>query len=1097
MLNYEFYNEKMKPVMAEWAYLWLQKNHLHGIDRLEAVQYLLEGAAARSDTSTKITLLELAIAKIKVAAGQMSPGPVPTLGYQRSMTAQELAQTRQTLEELRLKTYFEVDHNEELEHLLAAQGKQLDIAKEAALEHQTLVNAIYTIDEELEENSKVGGRKLAELQGSIILLHKKISELECPRDDSLDNSMVVWYSQAFAISSGAASESSSGVSSSDSSVPTICSLIEDMGMTVKRCCDAEEAISRARDLQEEGLLRCLIVGGEERGMSCGPSCVKKHVDINCMRCGQSWESHTGHECAIGGRGSWPLEKSDDKEKKVNSLQLMKSLTDVESAYARAHAPLPALRTCVYSAHSSMKEDERMEFWKLGTTVTDDSKQLLAWVNGMSGWKTAEAEEEEVKTPVEEEKKKDEDKPFVRPVLRRQSSNNEKTLLAKYKEELEVLESKKAAAGDDDEVVRKRLLLQVTEKHALLDESVQRRIAELTQASSVFQQLLLDCQVDAAIKDADVKAQHIGPHSGRDAALAMGWLEVNKEKLTASASETSLELKKLLSKHSVSVNNELSFLKQMALAAKVVAHVTSPMHKKLLNLCHNWLSTFLPHCLAKVNRVSFGLLSMEDCKAALLADPHVPRSRLKLGVPFVGKDVPSRSSEFAHPDVIIGLTVLAYRYTGLRKDDFIDIIDGMTAQFSQEIGPARDRESSQRHEKWVFSAGGAIRGLKTTREGQAWSLGPLSSEEDQAAKEVVQLKFLQKSNKEQMDKLFDLIRFEPLVIHYYLQRTIFPTHMRSQRMKISASGQAVGGDMLVGKRVGFSGTPSDLLPQELGRCDYETGDDGMMLTTCLDRNVTSYEFIEDQWTVEHLLQRIATTENPRYHALIDTGALITGYSNQEVAEQLLERGLTWCEGVVFLDDDDKQQVLVRATGRVVSADQCGVSLERRFAFYDQIHTTGMDIKHVVNATAVITLGKDMVFRDYVQGAYRMRGIGVGQRVHVYIIPEVKELMQRELREAVIPAGAAPDPEIVKDHVLEDVVAWLVVNSLRSEQTQWTMLCLQNIGNLYRKNAFKCLTRGEVAADAEQKAPISESEQQLANLNSDDALLVFDESIDFSL
>ena len=48
---------------------------------------------------------------------------------------------------------------------------------------------------------------------------------------------------------------------------------------------------------------------------------------------------------------------------------------------------------------------------------------------------------------------------------------------------------------------------------------------------------------------------------------------------------------------------------------------------------------------------------------------------------------------------------------------------------------------------------------------------------------------------------------------------------------------------------------------------------------------------------------------------------------------------------------------------------------------------MDIKHVVNAVAVITLGKDMVFRDYVQGAYRMRGIGQGQRIHVFVIPEV--------------------------------------------------------------------------------------------------------------
>jgi hypothetical protein len=60
-----------------------------------------------------------------------------------------------------------------------------------------------------------------------------------------------------------------------------------------------------------------------------------------------------------------------------------------------------------------------------------------------------------------------------------------------------------------------------------------------------------------------------------------------------------------------------------------------------------------------------------------------------------------------------------RYSGLRKDDFIDVVDALTSQFSREIGPARDRESSQRHERWVFAAGGAIRGLKTTKDGQPW------------------------------------------------------------------------------------------------------------------------------------------------------------------------------------------------------------------------------------------------------------------------------------------------------------------------------------------------------------------------------------------
>ena len=49
--------------------------------------------------------------------------------------------------------------------------------------------------------------------------------------------------------------------------------------------------------------------------------------------------------------------------------------------------------------------------------------------------------------------------------------------------------------------------------------------------------------------------------------------------------------------------------------------------------------------------------------------HIPRSRRLLAVPFVGKDRPSRASEFSHPDVLIGLSILAYRYEGLRRVDF--------------------------------------------------------------------------------------------------------------------------------------------------------------------------------------------------------------------------------------------------------------------------------------------------------------------------------------------------------------------------------------------------------------------------------------------
>jgi hypothetical protein len=50
---------------------------------------------------------------------------------------------------------------------------------------------------------------------------------------------------------------------------------------------------------------------------------------------------------------------------------------------------------------------------------------------------------------------------------------------------------------------------------------------------------------------------------------------------------------------------------------------------------------------------------------------------------------------------------------------------------------------------------------------------------------------------------------------FLQEMVFPTFLRYQQVKISASGQEIGGDILFKRRIGFSGTPSALLPLEMG------------------------------------------------------------------------------------------------------------------------------------------------------------------------------------------------------------------------------------------------------------------------------------------
>lgn len=172
--------------------------------------------------------------------------------------------------------------------------------------------------------------------------------------------------------------------------------------------------------------------------------------------------------------------------------------------------------------------------------------------------------------------------------------------------------------------------------------------------------------------------------------------------------------------------------------------------------------------------------------------------------------------------------------------------------------------------------------------------------------------------------------------------------------------------------------------------------------------------------------------------------------------------------------------------VVRLNQSGIPPHRRFSFYDQIHTTGMDIHQCIDARAVLTLGKDMTFRDYAQGAFRMRGIGKGQTVELFIIPEVMRLINdqiakltkkpqgnpllqqatpplsggyaSDLLSLANPLSAAPSIQAAGSgrQLLVNVSAWLTVNGMKSENMQFKMLCQQSIDNVTRKRAYKTLT-----------------------------------------
>ena len=113
--------------------------------------------------------------------------------------------------------------------------------------------------------------------------------------------------------------------------------------------------------------------------------------------------------------------------------------------------------------------------------------------------------------------------------------------------------------------------------------------------------------------------------------------------------------------------------------------------------------------------------------------------------------------------------------------------------------------------------------------------------------------------------------------------------------------------------------------------------------------------------------------------------------------------------------------------------------------------------------MLTLSADLVFRDYAQAAYRMRGIGKGQRIALFVIPEVQKLLASE---AAMGRGVSVDTRLAQlaqipdapsriRTELEDVVGWLLLNSFKSERVQFELWCLHCAQNAWRKEASRQL------------------------------------------
>jgi hypothetical protein len=119
----------------------------------------------------------------------------------------------------------------------------------------------------------------------------------------------------------------------------------------------------------------------------------------------------------------------------------------------------------------------------------------------------------------------------------------------------------------------------------------------------------------------------------------------------------------------------------------------PRSCKIMRLAHTLLHNIVPHCLQKINTVSYGLIP--DALA-----PVGKPLRQQVAVPFISKDCPSERSEFSHPDVVITLTTAAYMHSGLRNSDVSKLHAYMKCAMARELGPVQERQSFLQWQHWI-------------------------------------------------------------------------------------------------------------------------------------------------------------------------------------------------------------------------------------------------------------------------------------------------------------------------------------------------------------------------------------------------------------
>ncbi|CAF1097430.1 unnamed protein product [Adineta steineri] len=399
----------------------------------------------------------------------------------------------------------------------------------------------------------------------------------------------------------------------------------------------------------------------------------------------------------------------------------------------------------------------------------------------------------------------------------------------------------------------------------------------------------------------------------------------------------------------------------------------------------------------------GLLSSEVLLVALKkrhrvnygVNPNPCFNRL-MAVPFRAKDVAADRTEFGHPDVALVLTYFTYYYSGLND-----------LQLIQCFGRLSDEESDPAsiYNQWISN-----------------------EEDDNIPSSIKQWKGVNlKDYHQRIHDLFPTLRYNMLVINYFLNHFVFPREAKQFPSKLVASAWDLSSSLRSKNITGFSGTNDTqlLLPIHIRQYDLPElqQTDAIVVNNLLQPENDRYQSLPINVTSEEILKRIINNKE-KINVILDVGALFVDGSNREIAVQWLNMSSSSeIEYVVYFDSDSIVVYDRQCRDHPFITSPASERLDRCIFYLDDIHTRGTDFKFPREFRAAVTLGNGLTKDRFVQACMRMRKLGNGHsliflgshEVHQQIIKLTTKLVTRSMSTQI---------------TVRDILRWVYENTVQS-------------------------------------------------------------------